>query len=111
MLRSKGSTFRHADQTGPLFEAPAGEDSKHGLVHLNNEGTHPRVVPVEDPRRIAASQEQDRFNVLSTEDEEVEPSSSPVISPLPTPDASPGRTQDAVARRSTAGRRPARRRR
>ena len=107
------------------FEVPAGEDSEPGLVHLNNEGTHPRVVPLEDPRSIAAPQEQDSFKVLSTEeedeeddeeddeeeDEEDEPSSGPAISPPPTPAASSGRNQDAAARRATASRRPARRRR
>ena len=93
------------------FEVPAGEDSELGLDHLNNEGTHPRVVRVEDPRSIAAPHEQDRFNVLSTDDEGVQPSRSPMISPLPTPEASLGRTQDAAARRATAARRPARRRR
>ncbi|MEO7593714.1 MAG: hypothetical protein ABI134_21035, partial [Byssovorax sp.] len=45
------------------------------------------------------------------DDEDVKPSSGPVMSPPPTPEASPGRTQDAVARRATANRRPARRRR
>ena len=109
MALSSPEEVEHWEQMG--FEVPAGEDSEPSLVHLNNEGTHPRVVPVEDPRSTAAPHEQDRFKVLSTEDEEVEPSSSPVISPRPTPEASQGRTQDAAARRATAGRRPVRRRR
>jgi hypothetical protein len=120
------------------FEVPAGEDSEPGLVHLNNEGTHPRVVPVEHPGRIAAPHEEDRFRVLrdedgddedededededgdgdddedgdGDEDDDGEPSSGHVNSPPPTPEASTGRTQDAAARRATASRRPARRRR
>jgi hypothetical protein len=109
MALSSPEEVEHWEQMG--FEVPAGEDSEPSLVHLNNEGTHPRVVPVEDPRSTAAPHEQDRFRVLPSDDEEVEPSSSSVISPLPTPAASPGRTQDAAARRATAGRRPARRRR
>jgi hypothetical protein len=101
MALSSPEAVEHWEQMG--FEVPAGEDSEPRLVHLNNEGTHPRVV--------AAPHEEDRFEVLSTEDEEVEPSRSPVISPRPTLDASPVRTQDAAARRATAARRPARHRR
>lgn len=93
------------------FDVPAGDDSEPPLVHLNNEGAHPRVVRVEQPRSTVGPHEQDRFRVLSTEEEDVEPQRPPVVSTLPTPETSPGRTQAASARRATAGRRPARRRR
>ncbi len=98
------------------FEVPASEGGEPGYVHLNNAGGHPRVVPVEHPRRIAEPHEEDRFRVLRDEDddddsEDVEPTNGPVISPPPTPEASPGRTQGAAVRRATASRRPARRRR
>ncbi|MFS8066926.1 MAG: hypothetical protein ACMG6S_11195, partial [Byssovorax sp.] len=127
MAVSSREEIAHWEQMGFELAAPAG-GGEPGHVHLNNAGTHPRVVPMEHPRSIPESHEEDRFKVLPDEDdddeddeddeddddeddEDVEPSSGPVMSPPPTPEASPGRTQDAVARRATASRRPARRRR
>jgi hypothetical protein len=46
MALSSPEEVEHWEQMG--FEVPAGEDTEPSLVHLNNEGTHPRVVPVED---------------------------------------------------------------
>ncbi len=118
MAVSSPEEVAHWEQMG--FEVPAPEGRESGYVHLNNAVGHPRVVPVEHPRRIAEPHEEDRFKVLLDEDDDendeddeddVKPLSDPVIFPPPTPEASPGRTQGAAARRATASRRPARRRR
>jgi hypothetical protein len=100
------------------FEVPTVERGKPGHVHLNNAEKHPRVVPVEHTGSIPESHEEDCFRVLNDEDdeddeddEEAGPSSGPGVSLQPTPEASLGRTQGAVARRALASRRPARRRR
>jgi hypothetical protein len=101
------------EQMGFEVSAPEGSEPHH--VHLTNDVTHPRVVPVEHPRSIPELHEADRFKVLTEEEddddpEEVEPVGSSATSPPLTPHASPGRTHGAAARRATASRRPSRRR-
>lgn len=107
------------EQMGFEVSAPEGSEPCH--VHLNNAVAHPRVVPVEHPRGIPEPHEEDRFKVITEDEdddededdeepEEVEPLGTAATSPPPTPQASPGRTQAAVVRRATASRRPSRRR-
>jgi hypothetical protein len=93
------------------FEVSAPEGGEPCHVHLNNEVTHPRVVPVEHPRGLPEPHEEDRFKVLRDEDDEDdEPVGTSAVSPPPTPLASPTRTHGEVVRRAIASRRPSRRR-
>ena len=99
------------------FEVSAPEDDEPGHVHLNNEVTHPRVVPIEHPRDIPEPHEEDRFKVLTRdddEDDEEDEEDGPIggaTALQPTSQVSVSRTQGAVARRAVASRRLPRRRR
>ena len=93
------------------FEVSAAEGREPCHVHLNNEVTHPRVVPVEHPRGFPEPHEEDRFKVLRDEDdEEAEPVGGSATSPPPTPLGLPTRTRGADVRRAITSRRPSRRR-
>ena len=98
------------------FEVSGAEDGEPRHVHLNNETTHPRVVPVEHPRDFPEAHEEDRFKVITgdVEDDEREEDAEIVgrvaTAPEPTSQVSASRTQGAVARRAIASRRRSRRR-